>query len=185
MSPSMWEDARDIANNIDDVDIKGFEFAANALVSENFSIYGGFNVIDSEIKANAVRPDTVGNKSPYTSDYTINAGIQGNFPVSNDIEIVGRVDFNRVGPTWFHTVQDQDQSSLFATANYGKAQRDAYNVVNLRMGVESANWAITGFAKNLFDKEYLEEVIPSPQFGGSFIHPADKIRYGVEVLYRF
>ena len=174
-----------IVDNIDDVDIYGLEFAANALVSENFSIYGGFNVLDSEIKANAVRPDTVGNKAPYTSDYTINAGIQGNFPITDAIEVVGRVDYNRVGPTWFHTVQDQDQTSLFGPANYGKTQRNAYNLVNLRIGVESATWAITGFAKNLFDEEYLEEVIPSPQFGGSFIHPADKARYGVEVLYRF
>ena len=174
-----------IVNNIDDVDIKGFEFAANALVSENFSIYGGFNVIDSEIKANQVRPDTVGNKAPYTADYTINAGIQGDFPVTDDIEIVGRLDYSRVGPTWFHTVQDNDQNSLFGPANYGKTQRNAYDTVDLRIGVEAANWAITGFAKNLLDEEYLEEVIPSPQFGGSFIHPGNKSRYGVEVLYRF
>ena len=174
-----------IVNNIDDVDIFGVEFAANAALSENFSIYGGFNIIDSEIKANAVRPDTVGNKSPHTADYTINAGIQGQFPISNELELVGRADYSRVGPTWFHTVQDQDQPSLFATANYGKAQRDAYNVVNLRVGVEAENWAITGFAKNLFNEIYLEEVIPAPQFGGSFIHPGAESRYGVEVLYRF
>jgi iron complex outermembrane recepter protein len=174
-----------IVNNIDEVEIYGAEFAANAALSENFSIYGGFNILDSEIKSNAVRPDTVGNKAPYTADYTINAGIQAQFPVTNAIEIVGRADYSRVGPTWFHTVQDQDQSSLFATANYGKTQRDAYGVVNLRVGIESDMWAITGFAQNLFDKEYLEEVIPSPQFGGSFIHPGDRARYGVEVLYRF
>ncbi len=47
-----------IVNNIDDVDIYGVEGAFNALLSENFSIYGGFNVLDSEIKANAVRPDS-------------------------------------------------------------------------------------------------------------------------------
>jgi len=174
-----------IVNNIDDVDIYGLEFAANASVSENLSIYGGFNVVDSEIKANAVRPDTVGNKSPYTADYTINAGIQAQFPITDGIEIVGRADYSRVGPTWFHTVQDQDQISLFGPANYGRTQREAYDIVDLRFGVEAENWAITGFAKNLFDNEYLEEVIPAPQFGGSFIHPGDKARYGVEVLYRF
>ena len=174
-----------IVNNIDDVTIQGLEFAANALVSENISIYGGFNVIDSEIKTNRVRPDTVGNKAPYTADYTINAGIQGDFPVTDDIEIVGRFDYSRVGPTWFHTVQNQDQTSLFGPANYGKTQRNAYDTVDLRIGIESANWAITGFAKNLLDEKYLEEVIPAPQFGGSFIHPGAKARYGLEVLYRF
>jgi len=174
-----------IVNNIDEVEVYGAEFAENAALSENFSIYGGFNILDSEIKANTVRPDTVGNKAPYTADYTINAGIQALFPISNDLEIVGRADYSRVGPTWFHTVQDQDQASLFATANYGKTQRDAYNIVDLRVGVEAENWAVTGFAKNLFNEKYLEEVIPSPQFGGSFIHPGTEARYGVEVLYRF
>jgi len=174
-----------IVNNVDDVDIYGVEFAANAAVSEYLSIYGGFNVLDSEIKAYTVRPDTIGNKSPYTPDYTINAGMQAQFPITDDIELVGRADYSRVGPTWFHTVQDQDQISLFGPANYGKTQRDAYDIVNLRIGIEAENWAITGFAKNLFDKKYLEEVIPAPQFGGSFIHPGDKARYGVEVLYRF
>lgn len=174
-----------IVNNIDEVDVYGVEFAANASVTDNVSIYGGFNILDSEIKANAVRPDTVGNKSPYTPDYTINAGIQGDFPITDMISLVGRADYSRVGPTWFHTVQDQDQISLFGPANYGRTERDAYNVVDLRIGVEAENWAITGFAKNLFDEEYLEEVIPAPQFGGSFIHPGNKARYGVEVLYRF
>lgn len=174
-----------IVDNIDDVDIYGVEFAANAALSENFSIFGGFNLLDSEIKANAVRPDTVGNKAPYTADYTVNAGIQAQFPITDQIELVGRADYSLVGPTWFHTVQDQDQASLFGPANYGKTQRNAYSVVNLRVGIESDNWALTGFAKNLFDEEYLEEVIPSPQFGGSFIHPGSKARYGVEVLYRF
>lgn len=173
-----------IVNNIDDVEIEGFEFAGNALISENLSIYGGVNILDSKIKANRVRQDTVGNKAPYTADYTINAGMQANFPIANTVEMVGRLDYNRVGPTWFNTVQDQDQISLFGPANYGKTQRNAYNVVNLRLGLESENWTLTGFAKNLFNVGYLEEVIPAPQFGGSFIHPADKARYGIEVVYR-
>lgn len=174
-----------IVNNIDDVDIYGVEFAANAALSENFSIFGGFNILDSEIKGNAVRPNTVGNKAPYTADYTVNAGIQAQFPITNEIEFVSRADYSLVGPTWFHTVQDQDNTSLFGPANFGRTERDAYGTVNLRIGIESDMWAITGFATNLFDKEYLEEVIPAPEFGGSFIHPGDKARYGVEVLYRF
>ena len=174
-----------IVNNIDDVTLKGIEFAANAAVSENLSIYGGFNIIDGKIKANAVRPDTIGNKSPYTPDYTINAGIQAQTYLTDGIELVGRMDYNKIGPTWFHTVQDQDQISLFAQANYGLTQRNAYDIVNLRIGLQSDFWSITGFAKNLFDNEYLEEVIPAPQFGGSFIHPGAKVRYGLEVVYKF
>ena len=174
-----------IVNNIEDVDLMGVEFAANANINDYISLYGGVNVIDSEIKANSVRTDSVGNKSPYTPDYTINAGIQVQYPVLSEVDLLIRADFSRIGPTWMHVIQDNTQSSLFGPANYDKTQRDAYNLVNLRVGMESNNWTITGFAKNLFDKEYLEEVIPSPQFGGSFIHPADKARYGVEVIYNF
>ena len=57
----------------------------------------------------------------------------------------------------------------------------------LSVGVESENWRITVFADNLFDETYLEEVIPAPEFGGSFIHPgADTERTaGVEAIFSF
>ena len=77
--------------------------------------------------SNSVRIDTVGNESPYTPDYTINAGIQGQYPISNDVELLGRLDFSRIGPTWFHVVQDQPQISLFGPANYGKTQRQVFH----------------------------------------------------------
>jgi iron complex outermembrane receptor protein len=31
----------------------------------------------------------------------------------------------------------------------------------------------------------LEEIIPAPEFGGSFIHPGAKDSYGVDFIYRF
>ena len=33
--------------------------------------------------------------------------------------------------------------------------------------------------------EYLEEIIPAVEFGGSFVHPAAKAAYGVDLTYRF
>ena len=38
---------------------------------------------DSEIKQNSSRPYTVGNKSPYTADYTINLGNQIEAPLND------------------------------------------------------------------------------------------------------
>ena len=49
-----------IVANIDEVSIQGLELAANALVTENFSISGGIAFTDSEIDANSSRPETGG-----------------------------------------------------------------------------------------------------------------------------
>ena len=35
------------------------------------------------------------------------------------------------------------------------------------------------------EEVYLEEVIPAPEFGGTFIHPADLRRVGPELTARF
>ena len=37
----------------------------------------------------------------------------------------------------------------------------------------------------LVDEDYLQEVIPAPEFGGSFIHPSDLRAYGVEVTWQY
>jgi iron complex outermembrane receptor protein len=39
--------------------------------------------------------------------------------------------------------------------------------------------------RNLTDKRFLAEVIPAPEFGGSFIHPGTKRAWSIEVQYRF
>ena len=49
----------------------------------------------------------------------------------------------------------------------------------------NARWAVSVFGSNLNDEKYLEEVIPAPEFGGSFDHPGSQRRYGVELQFRF
>jgi iron complex outermembrane receptor protein len=41
------------------------------------------------------------------------------------------------------------------------------------------------YAKNLTDEDYLAEVIPAPEFGGSFAHAGTQRRVGVELTYQF
>ena len=38
------------------------------------------------------------------------------------------------------------------------------------MGIKGDNYTLVAYAKNLTDEEYLAEVIPAPEFGGSFAH---------------
>lgn len=189
-----------VVSNIDRVDVKGIEFNANARLMTGLSVFGAVNYTDSKIKKNASRPYTVGNKSPYTADYTINVGGQFDVPVTDGVKFKLRGDYRITGPTWFHTVQNQTRPTLFSqllpisalalpafvgNANYSVAKRNAFGVANLRAGIEGNNWHITAFANNVFDKKYINEAIPAIEFGGSFISPGARRLAGVEVGYKF
>jgi iron complex outermembrane receptor protein len=189
-----------VVSNIDDVEITGVELDLSWHATENLRFYVAGNHTDSEIKANSSRPDTVGNPSPYTPDYTFNIGADVEFPLSNGMSIVARIDAQQVGETWFHTVQEGDRPTIFmplfdlgfgagsgvlGTAEYSVTRRDEYSTVNFRIGLQGDKWAVTAFALNLTDEKYIEEAIPAPEFGGTFVHPNDRRRAGVEVSFRF
>lgn len=175
-----------VVSNIDKVRIKGVEAAATVTPVTGWKIFGSANYTDSEIRKNTSRPNTVGNKSPYTAEYTINVGSQVEVPVNDSINAMLRADYRLTGPTWFHTVQNNDVPIMFgADANFNNSQRDAYGVVNLRGGIQTDTWSIMGFANNVFNKKYLAEVIPAVEFGGDFVTPGARARYGVELSYRF
>jgi iron complex outermembrane recepter protein len=189
-----------VVSNIDRVDIKGVEFNTNFRVVDGWNVFGSANFNDSKIKENASRPYTVGNKSPYTSNYTINVGTQITAPLRDIMDIVVRADFRRTGPTWFHTVQDQVRPTLFSgllpisalalpsvvgDANFDRSRRSAFNVVNARFGLQGESWSLTGFANNLFDEKYLNEVIPAVEFGGAFTSPGARRTYGIEASLKF
>jgi iron complex outermembrane receptor protein len=123
-----------------------------------------------------------------------------NWPLASGRNIFARVDAQFVGETWFHTVQTGLRPTIFmplielgfgagagglGVADYSNAQRDAYSTVNLRVGLEGDNWSIAAFASNLTDEKYLEEVIPAPEFGGTFDHPNARRRIGLEVGFSF
>jgi iron complex outermembrane receptor protein len=86
-------------------------------------------------------------------------------------------------------VQDQERPSgavgAYTNGTYNQAKRDDYWLVNARLGVGGENWSIIAFGRNIGDEEWLQEIIPAPEFGGSFIHPGTLSRYGVEATYRF
>jgi iron complex outermembrane recepter protein len=187
-------------SNIDKVDVKGVEFNTSVKVVEGWKMFGSVNLTDSEIKKNSSRPYTVGNKSPYTADYTINLGSQIDAPLSDSIDVVMRADYRITGPTWFHTVQNQTRPTLFSgllpisalalpafvgDANYSIAKRKAFGVLNLRAGFEGERWNLGVFAENMLDRKYINEAIPAIEFGGSFISPGARRLVGVEAGLKF
>jgi len=57
--------------------------------------------------------------------------------------------------------------------------------LNLRIGLEGESWSVTVWGNNILDENYLEEIIPAPEFGGYFVHPAKGESYGLDLVYRF
>jgi iron complex outermembrane receptor protein len=189
-----------VVSNIDEVEVYGVELNINAEIMDGWSVYGAANVTESEIKENASRPVTVGNKSPYTADYTINIGTQLDLPINDRIDFVTRADYRITGPTWFHSLQDDTNPTLFSgllpisalalpafvgDADYSVSRRDAFGVMDLRVGIEGERWSVIAYAENLFNEKYLNEVITAVEFGGSFISPGGRQRFGVELGYKF
>lgn len=180
--------------------MRGGELNVDGRVVKGWTLSGAFNYTDSEIKKNASRPDTVGNKSPYTPDYTINLGSQHDIPINDKLNLVFRADYRITGPTWFHTVQNQTKATIFSAllpisalalpaavgdANYSIIQRRAFGVLDLRLGVEAARWKISAFANNALGRRYVNEVIPAIEFGGSFVSPGARALYGLELGVKF
>ena len=182
-----------VVTTIEDVRIQGFEMDFNAVVTENFSLFGGAGFLDSEIKRNDHRPLTVGNDAPQAPDRTYNLGAQFEAEVSSGINLTARLDWQHVGEMAFHTLQGEATPSIWQvfypgasiTQDFSKAKRDAYDTLNARISIDGENWGVTVWGRNIADEKYLEEIIPAPEFGGSFVHPGAKDSYGIDFNYRF
>ena len=175
--------------NIDEVSIQGLELDVTFLLNENLSLYAAASFLDGEIEDNNTRPYTEGNEVPFAPDATYNAGLVFTLPLFEEVELTGRVDWSYVGETWFGTVQNDILDSQFAIfdpeqqGDFSNAQRDAYDTLNARFTLRRGPWSLAFWGRNLTDEDYLEEVIPAPEFGGSFIHDAGGDSYGIELTW--
>jgi iron complex outermembrane receptor protein len=176
-----------VVNNIDEVEIMGVEGSLKYDLNDELALFGSFNYLDSEITSNSARPSTVGNKSPYTSEYTINIGADFSKELNNGSEVTARFDYRITGPTFFHTVQgvNTSQWASFAPGDFSIAERDEYGVMNARIGITNGNLKVSAYARNLFDEKFLAEVIPAAEFAGSFVSPGARRLIGVEASLSF
>lgn len=96
----------------------------------------GYNNIEFD-EFNDVRGDYKGNQNPFAPEYTYNLGAQYRHAVSG---FYARADLIGYGKMYF------DKAN-----NYS---RDAYQIVNAKIGYEADSFDLYLYAKNLFDTEY-------------------------------
>ncbi|MFK8053628.1 MAG: TonB-dependent receptor [Woeseiaceae bacterium] len=181
-----------VVTTIDELNINGFEVDFDAALTDSWTVFGGIGLLDSEIKENRNRPLSVGNDAPQAPDVTANLGANFSTPIGQNMTLNARLDYQYVGDMWFHTLQGEATPTVWQvffgpgfTQDFSKTKRDAYGTLNLRVGLSGDRWTATVWGRNLTDEQYLQEVIPAPEFGGSFVHPSARDAYGVDFTYRF
>lgn len=175
-----------VVTNIDESTLKGVEGDVRWVANPYVTVFAGIGTVQSRIDRYSGRSYTVGNAVPYAPKYTGDAGINLSVPFGDRLAVVARVDMSATGKTWFSPVQKNSvQTEFGAPGDYSKTERDAFQLVNARLGLQADTWDVTAWARNLANKKYLAEVIPAPEFGGSFLHSATGRAFGIEVGVRF
>ena len=143
---------------------KGIELEMTAKPCDGLSLMAGFGYSDIEFDSfKDVLGDYEGNENPWSPEYTFNIGAQyrhySGFYVRADLIGYGKMYFDKAN----------DYS------------RDAYEIVNAKIGYEAKDFDIYLYGKNLFDKEYDSDGC----FGGMYTIYSEPGEVGLQLVYRF
>ena len=140
---------------------KGIEASLNLSVTDTINLFAGAAYNDVKFdEYNNGKVDFSGNRTTYTPEYNFNIGLtyraeQGYYA---SVDICGYGDM------------------YLDLAN--KYKRDAYELVNAKVGYEQEHYDIYLYAKNLFDKEYDKVTARNIVY-------ADPREIGVQLTFRF
>ena len=192
-----------VVEAIDESTIQGFELGASWQMTDSLRLNAGYSNIDGEIDEMTVRPFVAGNEIPNLAEYTANIALTWDQRITRNLDFLMRLEYAYQGDIFYHVVQGSDLDEpragdfeglplevpavLFGGlgTSFANTEVDGYGITNLRLGVGGDNWQLTAFARNLFDENYVAEVILAPEFGGGFVTPGNERTAGVEFSYKF
>lgn len=174
--------------NAGKINYAGFEIEGRFAVTDNFSVDGSFGYVHKDVK-NFPAVDTTGVTRNIASviipgispDYTANLGANLTVPLDNDVRLIGRVGWNYVSEQVFFANP--------LTAPFNEAIRagarglwDAQlRIDGLKPGGFSNGIAVTLWAKNFTNKEYIARGIDFGQIGYGSVIYGDPATYGLTV----
>ena len=159
--------------SIDKERVKGFELEATLHVAKPLSLFGSFGYIDPKIRQIAAQPSAVGNRPPYVALSTLTVGEQFTQEIDATKKLNVRVEYNRTGPTYYSIDNDPD------------FRRGPFSVVNARLGINTARWSATLYARNLFNTRYVNEIAPISTGAATALSLAELRTFGVELKTNF
>ena len=142
----------------------GIELEMTARVFDGLALMAGLGYSDVEFDDfKDALGDYKGNKNPYAPEYTFNISAQ----YRHDSGFYARGDLIGYGKMYF------DRANEYS--------KDAYEIVNTKIGYEAEHFDIYLYAKNLFDKVYDSE----GYYGGFYIIYSAPREIGLQAVYRF
>ncbi|MDA5194017.1 TonB-dependent receptor [Govanella unica] len=160
-------------DNINKVDIYGFELEAQAMVADGLQLFGGVGTTHTKIKDWTNHPEWIGNKTPKNTTWKLNLGYQFTFPVTDVINAQMRLDYEHRGKKFWHP-------DNVAIAN-------PVDLIDFRIGLQTDQWGLFAVGKNLTNARYYNDYNSKLFSGGGndigFL--AQPRTYGVEGRYKF
>jgi iron complex outermembrane receptor protein len=150
--------------NIDEGELNGFEIDGMMNLTDTVSVNFGYGYTDSEI-TKFPTASKVGNHMPGVSESTTNLGVQYVRPIGADNEFMVRVDYQRIGDTYWDT---------------DDTKRDPVDLIDARMSFSHGDSALTVWGKNITDEDYNAEYSP-----GGFVYKAKPSRWGIDFTRKF
>ena len=142
----------------------GVELEISARVADGLTLMGGFGYTDIEFdKFSDALGDYKGNKKPFAPEYTFSIGSQ----YRHASGFYARADLIGYGEMFL------EKTNQFS--------RDAYQIVNAKIGYEAKSFDIYLYGKNIFDKEYDAD----GYYGGAYVVYSDPGEFGLQLTYRF
>ena len=143
---------------------QGLELEMTARAADGLSLMAGFGYSNIEFdKFSDALSNYEGNKNPYAPDYTFNIGAQ----YRHSSGFYAKADLIGYGKMYF------DKANEYS--------RDAYELVNAKIGYEMENFDVYLYGKNIFDKEYNTYGYMS----GFYTVYSDPGEVGLQLVYRF
>ncbi|HEY0942063.1 MAG TPA: TonB-dependent receptor [Steroidobacter sp.] len=145
-----------------ETDIDGVEFETSIVLSSAVSLDAGFGYLDSR--------DVEGFRSPFAPKFTGNISLNTRHPLAGEWFAIGHVDYRH-------------NSSMYLGRNE-TSRIPSKDFVDARLGVESDNWRVVAFSRNLFSTRQSE--VEVPQLAGGYPRISNKPRsYGIEFTYSY
>lgn len=151
---------------------RGVELEFGARPFSGFDLSASFGLVDIEYdqyndKANGV--DYAGKTPPYVPRYTYSLSAQYRRPITEQYAFFIRGELQGFGQQYWDNGNDVSEA--------------AYDIVNARIGVESAHFDVYLWANNLFDKDYRKIGYHTKM--GTYAQTGDPFTVGVNAVFKF
>ncbi len=129
-------------DNAGEAKSRGMEIELDVEVCEGFSLVSGLGLVETELEefVDSFGQDNAGNALPFAPDQTSHLGARFDGSLPRDARWFASADLVGVGDFFYDA---------------GNLEGDAYQLLNLRAGIEHGAWRVTLWARNALDEDYV------------------------------